>query len=90
MNVKEKVALGSIAASAGLTAAKASSASDRLARNPVRGRPFADRLSATVLTFSRCRFPTSRPTPNINSATARSRASQRLPRPRCCSSSPPS
>ena len=44
MNDKEKAALGSIAASAGLTAAKAIvGCHDRLARHPVGSRPFADR-----------------------------------------------
>ena len=46
-NDKERVALTSIAASGGLTLAKAVvGAADRLACHPLRGRAFADRSSA--------------------------------------------
>ena len=84
MNDKEKAALGSIAASAALTAAKAvvgvmigslAILSKRLTRFSTSPR----RCSR----MPRCASPASRPTPSTNMATARSRAWPRSPKPPC-------
>ena len=76
MNAKEKVALGSIVASAALAAAKAviGLLTGSLAILSEAGHSLID-LSATLLTYFAVRiFPASRPMPSTNLATAKSRA----------------
>ena len=92
MNDKERVALGSIAASAGLTAAKAvvGLLTGSLAILSEAGHSLIDLVGDGADLFRGARSPASRPTTNINTATARSRASPRLPKRRCCSCSRPS
>ena len=91
MNDKERAALGSIAASAGLTAAKAiiGLLTGSLAILSEAGHSLLD-LAATVLTYVAVRVSGSRPTPSTNTATARWKASPRSPKPRCCFCSRPS